>query len=286
MATKQLSPEAVKAHTRRSWNAEARTYDSYGAANAIAAQRNARAWADWLRTTIGEGPLDVLDVGTGTGAIAVPLAEQGHRVTAIDQADEMLARTRAKAHARGVDIDIRAGDAERLDFPDASFDVVISRWVLWLLPDPAQAAQEWQRVLRPGGTLHAISSVSLASTIAPGGIIARSRRRSARIIGELMASVAERRIKWNPFDRTDLDLPLATFTPASIDANTAVFRNSGLAEITVRQLEEVNRISLANPKQLPLHYRLIAGPTNDHNDFYCISGQRPTDLQLNGTVRG
>ena len=97
--------------------------------------------------------LDILDVGTGTGFFAVLLAQQGHRVEGIDLTPAMLEEARTLAKQRNLDITFREMDAQNLDYPNDSFDVVISRNLTWTLPDPESAYAEWFRVLKPGGVL-------------------------------------------------------------------------------------------------------------------------------------
>lgn len=65
----------------------------------------------------------------------------------------MLAEARKNAVHYGVDIDFRRMDAQKLDFEDGIFDLVISRNVLWNLEQPEQAYREWLRVLKPNGTV-------------------------------------------------------------------------------------------------------------------------------------
>ncbi len=94
-----------------------------------------------------------LDVGTGTGQFAVYLAQGGFDVTGIDLSEQMVERAIQNARREGLDIDFRTGDAEHLEFGDDSFDLVVSRNLLWTLPHPEKALLEWKRVLRPGGRL-------------------------------------------------------------------------------------------------------------------------------------
>jgi ubiquinone/menaquinone biosynthesis C-methylase UbiE len=101
----------------------------------------------------GRGALDALDVGCGTGFLAFELAARGHRVTAVDFAPAMIAEARRKAAARGVSIRLEEADAEQLPFTPGGFDLAISRHLLWTLPHPEAAIDEWIRVLRPGGRL-------------------------------------------------------------------------------------------------------------------------------------
>jgi len=94
-----------------------------------------------------------LDIGTGTGQFAVYLARGGFDVTGIDISAAMIAEARRYAADQRLQINFMTGDAESLDFADRTFDVVVSRNLLWTLPRPYQALMEWRRVLKPGGRL-------------------------------------------------------------------------------------------------------------------------------------
>lgn len=98
-------------------------------------------------------PLQILDVGTGTGYFAILLSQLGHKVSGIDLTDAMLQEARENAEFYHVSPVFRQMDAQNLDFPDQSFDLVISRNLTWTLPDPESAYREWMRVLKKGGTL-------------------------------------------------------------------------------------------------------------------------------------
>ena len=111
-------------------------------------------WLHEIERFLPEGrSLDILDVGTGTGFFAILLAEKGHRVEGIDLTPAMLEEARWIAKQRNLDITFREMDAQNLDYPNDSFDVVISRNLTWTLPDPESAYAEWFRVLKPGGVL-------------------------------------------------------------------------------------------------------------------------------------
>lgn len=97
--------------------------------------------------------LRVLDVGTGPGFFAVVLAELGFRVTAVDYTAAMLEEARRNALEASVRIEFMEMDAEQLDFPSESFDVVVSRNLTWNLRCPSAAYGEWVRVLKNGGLL-------------------------------------------------------------------------------------------------------------------------------------
>ena len=113
-----------------------------------------RRWLEELDQWLPKGKtLDILDVGTGTGFFAILLAGMGHRVTGIDLTPAMLEEGRAQAAQAGLSIDFRQMDAQEPDFPEGSFDVVLSRNLTWTLPDPEKAYSQWLRVLRRGGLL-------------------------------------------------------------------------------------------------------------------------------------
>lgn len=108
-----------------------------------------------------QGTERVLDVATGAGHTAIAFARQAAEVTAFDLTAAMLATAQELAAAQGVtNIAFVAGDAGHLPFPDASFDLVTCRYAAHHFPHPAQAAQEWARVLKPGGRLLLVDIVS------------------------------------------------------------------------------------------------------------------------------
>jgi len=93
----------------------------------------------------------VLDVGCGTGFLALLAAEAGHRASGVDMADAMLAQARAKAAARKLAVAFLRADAEAPPFAEHSFDLIVERHVIWTLPDPTRALRSWRTLLRPGG---------------------------------------------------------------------------------------------------------------------------------------
>ncbi|WP_343899610.1 class I SAM-dependent methyltransferase, partial [Nocardioides aquaticus] len=113
------------------------------------------AWRALLEPHLPPAPADVVDLGCGTGSLAVLLSERGHRVRGTDLAPAMVAAARAKADAAGVGdrVTVVEGDAGHPSYGPGSADVVLCRHVLWALPDPAAALAAWGRLLRPGGLL-------------------------------------------------------------------------------------------------------------------------------------
>lgn len=96
----------------------------------------------------------ILDVGCGAGQIAIPLAHKGYDVTGVDIATNLIEQARVRADIEQVDAQFQEGDAEDLNFPDASFDVVISLIGAMFAPRPERVAAELTRVCRPGGTIY------------------------------------------------------------------------------------------------------------------------------------
>ena len=121
--------------------------------NELANAMGAR-WLEELQKQLPKGgPLEILDVGTGTGFFAILLSGLGHHVTGIDLTPAMLEEARAQAKAQGAKAEFLQMDAQNLTFENGRFDVVLSRNLTWTLPDPAGAYAEWHRVLKPGGLL-------------------------------------------------------------------------------------------------------------------------------------
>ena len=95
----------------------------------------------------------LLEVGSGIGVDSIQLARCGFDVTAVDLTESAIAVARQFAERRGVTIDFRVGNAERLDFPDEA-STPSTPLVLHHTPDIEQAVAEVRRVLRPGGTAY------------------------------------------------------------------------------------------------------------------------------------
>ena len=111
--------------------------------------------ADLARIQPGE---QVLDVGCGTGTLAIEVARRvgsTGRVAGVDPGTEQIARARAKAARRHMPIDFQIGVIEQLPFPDQTFDVVFSTLMMHHLPASLkrQGLAEIARVLKPGGRL-------------------------------------------------------------------------------------------------------------------------------------
>jgi ubiquinone/menaquinone biosynthesis C-methylase UbiE len=140
--------EKIKTMIKKYWNWRSKSFLTDRSV-AIAKQ-----WESILKELVSGSPGRLaLDIGTGRGHFAVYLARLGFSVTGIDLSEKMISYARENATWRTLDIDFQTGDAEELDFDDNTFDVVVSRNLLWTLPSPDKALKEWRRVLKPGGIL-------------------------------------------------------------------------------------------------------------------------------------
>lgn len=108
--------------------------------------------------------LRVLDVACGTGNLAIPAAQAGALVTGVDIATNLLEQGRLRSQQAGVHVQFDEGDAEHLQYPDASFDLLVSQFGAMFAPRPALVAAELVRVCRPGGKI-------VMANWTPGGFI-------------------------------------------------------------------------------------------------------------------
>ncbi|HWG18495.1 MAG TPA: class I SAM-dependent methyltransferase [Acidobacteriaceae bacterium] len=146
MSTSQAAPsiDQIKANMRNTWMA--------GDFGVVAKTISAGAEAFVQRLAIPAGKR-VLDIATGTGNLAIPLARSGCIVTGVDIAPNLLEQARARAAAEGLTAQFDEGDAEALPYADASFDAVVTMFGAMFAPRPELVASEIARVLKPGGLL-------------------------------------------------------------------------------------------------------------------------------------
>jgi ubiquinone/menaquinone biosynthesis C-methylase UbiE len=212
-----ISIDPVKQQVAAHWDRRAAHFDEdFGHSIKTAAER--AAWDRILGLVAPAGrALDALDVGCGTGFLSLELSTRGHRVVGVDLAPTMLELAGQKAKAQGLAVRLEAADAENLPYPAGSFDLVISRHVLWTLPHPQAAVDDWLRVLRPGGRLAIIDGAQYNDASAP------PQRENARTSAEY-AAVGDR-------------LPFYGGRPR--DEIEALLRSKGLVAIGSDPLEDL-----------------------------------------------
>jgi demethylmenaquinone methyltransferase / 2-methoxy-6-polyprenyl-1,4-benzoquinol methylase len=130
------------------------TYDRY--ANVLSFGQDPR-WRRFLVSRIPADATRVLDVASGTAAVAIELARAsaGRSVVGVDQSAEMLAAGQQRVERAGLAsrVELRAGRAESLPFGDAEFDALTFTYLLRYVDDPAATMRELSRVVRPGGVI-------------------------------------------------------------------------------------------------------------------------------------
>jgi ubiquinone/menaquinone biosynthesis C-methylase UbiE len=108
--------------------------------------------AQLRRKLLSQATGKILDVACGTGQ-NLPLFAPNSKITAVDLSPKMLELARVKAAQHGLDVNLAVTDAERLEFPDGSFDTVVSTLSTCTFPNPIKALQEIKRVCRPDGLI-------------------------------------------------------------------------------------------------------------------------------------
>jgi demethylmenaquinone methyltransferase / 2-methoxy-6-polyprenyl-1,4-benzoquinol methylase len=141
-------------HARRLFAPLGPTYDRY--ARLLSLGQDPR-WRAFLvsRVVVAPGGC-VLDVATGTGAVAVELARTHDcSVVGLDQSTEMLAVARGRVAAAGLcpQIELVEGHADELPFEDGAFDGLTFTYLLRYVDEPAATLRELARVVQPGGTI-------------------------------------------------------------------------------------------------------------------------------------
>src|SRR4051812_17919890 len=145
---------ARTAHARELFAPLGPRYDRY--ADLLSFRQDPR-WRRFLVSRIPDEASRVLDVATGTAAVAIELAKRvpTRQVVAIDQSPEMLASARARSARAGLSsrIELREGRAEELPFGAGEFDALTFTYLLRYVDDPAAQMRELARVVRPGGMI-------------------------------------------------------------------------------------------------------------------------------------
>jgi len=195
-----------------------------------------------ILSDVFDSTMSILDVGTGTGFLALILAELGHEVVGLDISEGMLRAARRKAEQRKLKIKFVLGDAENLPFEDESFDAVICRHLIWTLPNPKVALSEWARVARRKG-------VVIDGRWTDSSPITRVRR----FFGRILIGIYERR---NPFRqihyRREINKHLPFYGGAEMNVMLDMFRSVGLRP-KVRDLMWVRDLQM---KDMPFVYRI------------------------------
>lgn len=224
------------------WDAGAATYDGTPR-HGILDEDEEAAWRRLAAAIFGDPrrtgvPIRrVLDVGTGTGLLALLAAELGHEVHGIDLSEAMLDRARRKGRDRHLDVAWEIGDAEAPPYAPSTFDVVAARHLVWTLPHPAEAMATWATLVRPDGLV----------VVLDGAFRAPPRPFDLPI--RIAAALVERRARAEADDdhayRPEHRARLPFARQRDPRAIVGLMEAAGLGDVKVRPLGEIERIERA-----------------------------------------
>lgn len=220
----------MKKKINKYWSKDACSYNKY-VRRSLHSKREKTAWQEIFTEALGKKNLNILDVGTGPGIVAFLLAELGHDVTGVDLSEEMLRKAMENATHFDLPVEFKHSDAENLPFVDESFDAVVSKDVLWTLPNPEKAIAEWTRVLKSGGKV----------VIADGNwylnINSSLKRRIWRYLAMPLILITEQR--WDRNLDADVKNKLWSTHTKRPDADIEILENVGFSD--VRVMNGINR---------------------------------------------
>ena len=143
---------SVKSHVVNYWSQRAEDFAELH--NEEFASDKHNQWLNEILPLLPHGHgLRILDVGTGSGFLALILAEQGHMVSGIDLTPLMILEARHAARDLGLTVDFQVMDAENTTFEPETFDCIVTRNLTWTLPHLDQAYTHWYNLLKSGGCL-------------------------------------------------------------------------------------------------------------------------------------
>ncbi len=246
----------IKRFIAEYWNKRASDYDRTPT-HRINSGEEKEEWIKVLKEALGNESRYVLDVGTGTGFLAILLAELGHKVVGIDISKRMLEKAREKAVKLKLDIIFREGDAENVPFSDNTFDTVVCRHVFWTLPNPLKALKEWRRVLKEYGTVVVIDGKWRTEGLK--GIL-------REIFWKIGIVVHERRNPFRSKYNKEIEEKLPFKNGVNINDAVNLFKKAGFSNIEVKNLENIRKLQ---KRRMPLLLRIAY-----NNSLYMIKGKK------------
>lgn len=242
-----IQDNQMKLNIAHVWDISSETYDDKEG-HGIQSEIEREAWKTLFKSLLPLGRLEVLDVGCGTGEIGLLFAELGHHVTGLDLSEKMLAKAREKTSQKMFDSTFKKGDAEDPPFDAGTFDVVVTRHLLWTLPHPDTAVKNWKKVLKKEGVLIVIDGLY------NGGLIERKTR---QFIGDFLTLLVERRYtrRRHYSDEIKNELPNPNGVPP--EKTFEYLMKAGFKNVTDLDLKEITKIQM---KIMPFRKRIVFNP--------------------------
>ncbi len=255
MSSSEIQIKEMVAHK---WDLASETFDTHPG-HGIQSQKERDAWKRAFQEIFPKRGLKILDVGCGTGELSLLFAEMGHKVTGIDISRQMLKAAKTKAEASGADITFGEGDAENPPYDTSSFDIVFSRHLLWTLPNPKTAVENWKRVLRKNGKVVIIDGVWDSGTLE-----SRVRRSAGALLTLLLEKKDPRKGHAGYSDELKAQLPHSGGAP--LEKVKEYLLSEGFEKIQVFDLKEVR---IAQKEKMPLGERIVRS-----YQYYLICGRK------------
>ncbi|MBP2132213.1 ubiquinone/menaquinone biosynthesis C-methylase UbiE [Methanomicrobium sp. W14] len=251
-----MDEESLKSEIADSWSAEADYYDSL-VSHGVQTTEEKKLWIEAFRAVlpVKDRPLDILDVGCGTGAMGLILSEMGHNVTGLDISESMMDIGRKKAQNSSLSMIFQKGDAERPPFSDNTFDCVVNRHLLWTLPNPKEALDNWCRVIRPKGKVLVIDGLW-----DDGSLSTKLKRETSLTVARIVEKHPHGESKYS--DELSMSLPNLKGVPE--EKAGEYFSEAGLEDISVKSLLHIRE----NQKKRLKWYQKL----NTSWSYYLISG--------------
>ena len=137
----------------KSWNKSSDGYD-YLIQKQLSSYRTVTSWSNTLEKVIGKKPKKILEIGCGPGFMSIICSRLGHYVKAVDGSEEMIARAKKNFEKYNCNVECELEDGVLLPYEkENSFDVIISRDVVWNLYAPEKAFIRWKKLLKPDGKI-------------------------------------------------------------------------------------------------------------------------------------
>ena len=259
----EASNYSLRDEIKEYWSMRAATFDEQPG-HEIFSETERAAWHALFERHIGKGNgRRALDLASGTAVISHLMHDLEFAVTGLDWSETMLEKARAKSKQRGSNIQFLLGDAENTLEPDNSYDVIVTRHLVWTLVDPAAAFVEWFRVLKPGGKLLVVDGDFVSSTWAS---------KLNKAMADVMQSLGLRKaVEVAPQMKTHRDiLARVHFSGgARSDEVSEMLRQTGFDPITVDF--DLKQIHSAQKK----HISFAKGLERGAQHRYAICAQKP-----------